>query len=84
MAILIPNETMPETCAECPCIYDGYCRAFQYNEDDEDFREVKTKDEDKKRRDDCPLVEIPDVYIDISKAFMTELCNKVCREEKDG
>lgn len=80
MAILLKRQ-MPETCAECP-IYNGeyLCcnitntEPWQGHEDDDVVPIPK----------DCPIIEIPDVYIDISKAFMTELCNKVCREGKDG
>ena len=59
MAILIKGMAMPKSCVVCPCIYDGYCQALPYNEDDDYFREVNYKEFGNKRRDDCPLIELP-------------------------
>ena len=59
MSILIKGVSMPKNCGECPCYYDGYCHGLQYREEDEDYRAVSYREYDKKRRDDCPLIEVP-------------------------
>lgn len=82
MAVLIKGiNGLPKTCAECP-IYD--CEYLRCNITNTEPWQGHEDDDVVPIPSDCPLIEIPDVYIDISKAFMTELCNKVCREEKDG
>ena len=72
MSILIKGMEMP-ICRTCPCgeekLYGNLCRITN---------EIVPWAFD--RGDKCPLIEVPDVYIDISKAFMTELCNKVCTD----
>ena len=78
MAVLIKGMNgLPNGCWNCPCFDNELdeCNALGKATTTEDWH---------KRKADCPLIEIPDVYIDISKAFRTELCNKVCREGKDG
>ena len=74
MSILIKME-MPKDCQHCPINEDAACSiAPNFDCLNSDTFLVA----DGARRDDCPLIEIPDVYIDISKAFMTELADKVC------
>lgn len=73
MSILIKGMQMPENCGECDFL--------GYDDNGEHICDITQKAVE----DDCPLIEIPDMYIDISKAFMTELTDKVCRkEEEDG
>lgn len=71
MSILIKGTKMPENCIRCPC----------YN-DEIDICNITLQpiviEEWHKRRADCPLIGLPDIYIDIAKAFMTELTDKVC------
>lgn len=59
MSILIRDMAIPKNCGECPCYYDGYCHGMQYREEDEDYRAVSYREYDKKRRDNCPLIELP-------------------------
>ena len=53
MSLIIPNLSMPQTCDECPCEYDGYCQAF------EEAKRVdySTIGFSKRRMDFCPLIE---------------------------
>lgn len=72
MAVLIKGMEMPESCWVCKLCFCGYkCEATGES--------TMTLPIDAKL-DTCPIIEIPDAYIDISKAFMTELCNKVCTD----
>lgn len=77
MSILIKGMEMPKSCKECPLeqIYgrDGEVAKCPLTE-----KILSSYLVSETRMSDCPLIEIPDVYIDISKAFMTELANKVC------
>ncbi len=52
VSLIIPELSMPENCNECPCYYDGYCRAF------EESKNVDYNTGDKKRMDYCPLIEV--------------------------
>jgi hypothetical protein len=55
MSILIKGMKMPETCCECPLETDyGTCGYYSL------FVEAGHDSDWKKRRDDCPLVELPD------------------------
>ena len=79
MSILIKGMDMPKNCEECRFDAGGYCTAKSIN-----FLDWSNVD-DQPKPSWCPLIEIPDVYIDMSKAFMTELANKVCiKGEEDG
>lgn len=76
MSILIKME-MPKDCQHCPINEDAACSiAPNFDCLNSDTFLVA----DGARRDDCPLIEIPNIYIDIAKAFMTELTDKVCRK----
>lgn len=50
MSLIIPDLSMPNSCIECPCYYDGYCTAF------EDSKNVDYNIGDIKRMDYCPLI----------------------------
>ena len=75
MSILIKGVSMPKTCEDCPCFDEGfyYCNVKKENLSERLFDHTKDPPPNW-----CPLIEIPDVYIDIAKAFMTELTDKVC------
>ena len=84
MSILIKGMEMPKNCMDCPLYESKYhyhgCHAVPKSFTDMDMWNFVGD-----RPSWCPLIEIPDMYIDISKAFMTELANKVCRKEgEDG
>lgn len=52
--ILIRGMEMPPSCADCPIKGDSYCKLTR--------RKVKYYHED--RRDDCPIVELPQKTIE--------------------
>ena len=72
MAILIKGIEMPEACGDCPFFGTGYGGTWWCFAIDEHVHSY-----DGRRDEHCPLTEIPDVYIDISKAFMQELVDKI-------
>ena len=79
MSILIRGMEAPKSCEECNFSAGGYCLAKSL-----DFLNWRVVN-DSPRPSWCPIIGIPDMYIDIAKAFMTELTDKICiKEEEDG
>lgn len=76
MSILIKGMTVPKSCMDCPMNYDSIDCVL--------VDDIALRDKmlvfmyDHERHPNCPLIELPDVYIDISKAFMQELVDKIC------
>lgn len=71
MSLLVKDMKMPKNCNECPMyFYEGQgicsCRVLSAIEDDEVLKPWK------KKRKDCPLIEIPDKHgrlIDADTAY---------------
>lgn len=70
MSILIKEMEMPKSCAECFVAWERCHRTVEWYKNNPQYYDI--------RHEDCPLIELPDIYIDIAKAFMTELTDKVC------
>ena len=74
MSILIKGLDMPKNCYECPFGKEKrldvgiICTLLDGITFDTTSRPTSM----------CPLIELPDIYIDISKAFMQELADKIC------
>ena len=74
MSILIKGISMPKNCYEC-----RFGKEKQFDVGIVcTLLDGTTLDTTSRPKGICPLIEIPDIYIDIAKAFMTELTDKVC------
>ena len=56
MSILILGMEMPESCDKCRFFADAWCYAFKAD----DWRNAYYKPPEGERRDNCPLVSVPD------------------------
>ena len=73
--IFIQNISMPQTCEECPFAIEGMvCGLLCYcNKEDWMLRGWQYASETDKRRDDCPLIFVPEHGLVAYKIFMNDL-----------
>ena len=74
MGVYIKNVAIPKNCDECPF---GKEKRFDVGIICT-LLDGTTFDTTSRPTSMCPLIELPDIYIDISKAFMQELVDKIC------